>query len=143
VGTAAFRVFELEVARTGLGRAEIERAGRDDVVSISRHACRGHAFPGGATLTTVLFVERVTGRLVGAQMAGRGVVGKRIDVLATALHANMTVEDIERLDLAYAPPIAPVYDPILIAASVARKDLARARQRSNGGTGSSSGTEAS
>jgi NADPH-dependent 2,4-dienoyl-CoA reductase/sulfur reductase-like enzyme len=127
VGTAAFRVFELEVGRTGLGRAEIERAGRNALTSISKHASRGHAFPGSATLTTVLFVERGTGRLIGAQMAGRGVVGTRIDVFATALHANMTVEDIERLDLAYAPPIAPVYDPILIAASVARKDLERAR----------------
>jgi NADPH-dependent 2,4-dienoyl-CoA reductase/sulfur reductase-like enzyme len=128
VGTAAFRVFEVEVGRTGLGRADIERAGRDDLVSISTHASRGHAFPGSAPLTTVLFVERDTGRLVGAQMAGRGVVGTRIDVFATALHANMTVDDIERLDLAYAPPIAPVYDPILIAASVARKDLERARR---------------
>lgn len=128
VGTAAFRVFEVEVGRTGLGRADIERAGRDDLVSISRHASRGHAFPGSEPLTTVLFVDRGTGRLVGAQMAGRGVVGTRIDVFATALQANMTVDDIERLDLAYAPPIAPVYDPILIAAGVARKDLERARR---------------
>jgi hypothetical protein len=50
-------------------------------------------------------------------------VGKRIDVLATALHAKMTVDDVERLDLSYAPPLAPVYDPILIAATVARKKL--------------------
>lgn len=49
----------------------------------------------------------------------------RIVVLATALHAHMTVDDIEPIDLAYAPPIAPVYDPVLIAASVARKDLER------------------
>jgi NADPH-dependent 2,4-dienoyl-CoA reductase/sulfur reductase-like enzyme len=83
----------------------------------------GHAYPGSTPVTTVLFVERRTGRLLGAQMVGREGVAGRIDVLATALHARMTVAQIESLDLAYAPPLAPVYDPVLIAAGVARKDL--------------------
>jgi hypothetical protein len=56
-------------------------------------------------------------------MAGVGVVAKRIDVFATALAAGFTVEALEGLDLSYAPPFAPVYDPILIAAAVARKEL--------------------
>ena len=55
-------------------------------------------------------------------MVGRGVVGKRIDVFATALFANLSVHDVADLDLTYAPPIAPVYDPILIAARVAEKE---------------------
>jgi hypothetical protein len=59
-------------------------------------------------------------------VGGEGVAG-RIDVLATALHARMTVAQIESLDLAYAPPLAPVYDPVLIAAGVARKDLQNQR----------------
>jgi hypothetical protein len=56
-------------------------------------------------------------------MVGSESVAERIDVLATALHARMTVQQIEALDLAYAPPLAPVYDPVLVAASVAKKGL--------------------
>jgi NADPH-dependent 2,4-dienoyl-CoA reductase/sulfur reductase-like enzyme len=125
VGTAAFKVFDLEVSRTGLGVAEARRQGFDAVSAVSRHGSRGHAYPGGKSITTVLVAERGTGRLLGAQMVGEAVA-KRVDVFATALHARMTVEDVESLDLSYAPPFAPVYDPILIAATVARKELAAA-----------------
>jgi hypothetical protein len=72
-------------------------------------------------------------------MAGGGVVGKRIDVFATALTTGLTVEQIEDLDLSYAPPLAPVYDPVLIAATVARKRLAAAARKETaaaGGAGS-------
>jgi NADPH-dependent 2,4-dienoyl-CoA reductase/sulfur reductase-like enzyme len=123
VGTAGFKLFEIEVARTGLGMADVRRLGIDALSSNSRHRSRGHAYPGGRTTDTVLIVERSSGRLLGAQMAGE-TAAKRIDVLAAALQAKMTVADVEQLDLSYAPPFAPVYDPILVAASVARKDLA-------------------
>jgi len=123
VGTAGFKAFDLEVGRTGLGLAEARHLGFDAIASRSRHKSRGHSYPGGTDVTTVLVVERATGRLLGAQMIGEDA-GKRIDVLATALHAGMTVDDLEGLDLAYAPPLAPVYDPVLIAATVARKELA-------------------
>jgi len=69
-----------------------------------------------ASMTTKLIAERGTGRLLGAQIVGREQAAKRIDVLATALWNGMTVEDIIGLDLAYAPPFAPVWDPVLIAA---------------------------
>lgn len=126
VGTAGFKVFDLEVARTGLGAAEIERAGVQALRVPSRHLDRSMHYPGSAPVDTVLFVERDTRRLVGAQMVGRTGIAKRIDVLATALYANMSIDDIEALDLSYAPPFAPVYDPILIAAAAARKALASA-----------------
>jgi NADPH-dependent 2,4-dienoyl-CoA reductase/sulfur reductase-like enzyme len=122
VGTAAFKVFDLEVGRTGLSLTEARREGCDAVSAVSHHGSRGHAYPGGKTITTVLVAERGTGRLLGAQMVGENVA-KRVDVFATALHARMSVEDIESLDLSYAPPFAPVYDPILIAATVARKEI--------------------
>jgi NADPH-dependent 2,4-dienoyl-CoA reductase/sulfur reductase-like enzyme len=125
VGTAAFKVFDLEVGRTGLGPEEARRAGFDAVTALSRHGSRGHAYPGGAAITTVLVAEEGSGRLLGGQMAGAGAVAKRVDVLATALYARLTVADLESLDLSYAPPFAPVYDPILIAATVARKELSR------------------
>jgi NADPH-dependent 2,4-dienoyl-CoA reductase/sulfur reductase-like enzyme len=128
VGTAAFRVFDLEVARTGLGEAEAGRLGLGSVAATSVHRSRGHAYPGGSSITTVLLAERGSGRLLGGQMAGGEGVAKRIDVLAAVLHARGTVEDLEQLDLSYAPPFAPVYDPLLVAATVARKELASAER---------------
>ncbi|MHB8257453.1 MAG: FAD-dependent oxidoreductase [Acidiferrobacterales bacterium] len=127
-GTAGFRVFDLEVARTGVGAAEIGGYGLDVLSSVSRHSSRGHHYPGSAPITTVVFVERGSGRLLGAQMAGADTVAKRIDVFATALRARMSVHDVESLDLCYAPPFAPVYDPVLIAATVARKSGSGPRQ---------------
>ncbi len=121
VGTAGFKVFGIEVARTGVGAAEISRHGLDALSCVSRHSSRGHHYPGSATITTVLFVERGSGRLLGAQMAGGDTVAKRIDVFAVALRARMRVDEVESLDLSYAPPFAPVYDPVIIAAAVARK----------------------
>lgn len=123
VGTAAFRSFDLVVGRTGLGPAEITRAGIDAIASTSTHESRGHAYPGSRKITTVLFAERGTRRLLGAQMIGAEGIAGRIDVYATALVAGMTVDRIERLDLAYSPPLAPVYDPVLVAATVAAKAL--------------------
>ena len=126
VGTAAFRVFDLEVGRAGAGATEITDGGLQAVSAVSRHNSRGHHFPGATQITTVLFAERGSGRLLGVQMAGADVVAKRVDVFATALQAGMTLADIESLDLSYAPPFAPVYDPVIIAATVARKALAKA-----------------
>lgn len=127
VGSAAFKVFGLEVGRTGLAPAEAARAGLDAVAAPSTHRSRGHAYPGSKTLTTVVIAERGSGRLLGAQMVGAEGVTGRIDVFATALTARMAVEQVEQLDLAYAPPLAPVYDPVLIAAGVAAKETAEKR----------------
>ncbi|MFO0695204.1 MAG: FAD-dependent oxidoreductase [Polyangiales bacterium] len=121
VGTAGFKVFDLEVARTGLGAGEIARLGRRVSRSTSTQSSRGHAYPGGAPVTSVLFVDPETHTILGAQMVGHAAVAKRIDVFATAILAGLTVEEVEDLDLSYAPPFAPVYDPILIAANVATK----------------------
>jgi len=123
--TAAFKVFDLHVGRTGLNLREAEAVGLSAIRSVSKHRTRGHNYPGSSPITTVLTVERETGRLLGAQMvASEGVAG-RTNVYATALLAGMDVDDLAALDLAYAPPLAPVYDPILIAARVAQKDLGK------------------
>ena len=73
-----------------------------------------------------LVVERRTGRLLGAQVVGREGAAKRIDTLAVALWNRMTVEDVAMLDLGYAPPFSPVWDPVLIAARKAA-DAVRAQ----------------
>jgi NADPH-dependent 2,4-dienoyl-CoA reductase/sulfur reductase-like enzyme len=121
VGTAAFKVFEMQVAKSGLDSHDITRLDLQAVTSVSEQPSRAQSVGGGEPIRTVVYAEQSTERLLGAQMAGRDGVAHRIDVIATALHVNMTLEDVEALDLAYAPPFAPVYDPILIAATVARK----------------------
>lgn len=114
-GTAVVKVFGLEVARTGLTLAEARDAGlaaaATDVVSRSR----AKYYPGAQPLH-VRLVHTPEGLLLGGQLAGREGAAKRIDVLATALHAGLAVTDLAALDLSYAPPFAPVYDPVLAAA---------------------------
>jgi NADPH-dependent 2,4-dienoyl-CoA reductase/sulfur reductase-like enzyme len=122
VASAAFKVFDLQVARTGLNESELKKSSTPWLSAKSEQPSRAASYqPEPEPITSVLFFERDSERLLGAQMVGRDGVGQRIDVFATALHARMTLEQIEDLDLAYAPPFAPVYDPILIAATVARK----------------------
>ena len=121
VGTAVVKVFDLEVARTGL---TAEEAGPDAVSTDVVHQSRAKYYPGGAPMH-VRLVHEPGGRLLGGQLAGRDGVAKRIDVLATALYAGLDVADLAALDLSYAPPFAPVYDPILIAAQRAGRSAAR------------------
>lgn len=72
-------------------------------------------------MRTVLLFEKGTGLLLGGQMVGQDVVAKRLDVLAVAVYKQMTVFELAELDLSYAPPYAPVWDPLLIAANQAVK----------------------
>lgn len=123
VGTAVFKVFELEVARTGISEKQAKEEGIDYVSTVIEHSSRAHYYPGGSKIRVKLIAERKTGRLLGAEMVGRDGVAKRIDVFATALHARMSIDEIAGLDLSYAPPFAPVWDPILIAANDIEKKL--------------------
>jgi NADPH-dependent 2,4-dienoyl-CoA reductase/sulfur reductase-like enzyme len=123
VGTAVFKVFELEVARTGISEKQAKEEGIDYVSTVIEHGSRAHYYPGGSKIRVKLIAEKRTGRLLGAEMVGRDGVAKRIDVFATALHARMSIGEIAGLDLSYAPPFAPVWDPILIAANDIEKKL--------------------
>ena len=116
VGTAVTRVCSLEVARTGLREAEAERAGLRFVSTLTESTTRAGYFPGARPITIKMIAEKRSGRLLGAQIVGEEGAAKRIDVLATAIWNGMTVEEVSGLDLSYAPPFAPVWDPVLIAA---------------------------
>jgi len=116
VGTAVTKVCDLEVGRTGLLERDAEAAGFDFVTATVRSTNRAGYFPGAAGMTVKMIAERRTGRLLGAQVVGRAEAAKRIDALAIALWNEMTVEEMSGLDLGYAPPYAPVWDPVLIAA---------------------------
>lgn len=114
VGTTAVKVFELEVARTGLSLEEAQAVGFDALTSEDESWSRAGYYPNGAKISTRIVHDK-SGRLLGAQMVGREGVAGRIDVYAAALHANLKLEELNRLDLAYAPPFAPTIDPILRA----------------------------
>jgi NADPH-dependent 2,4-dienoyl-CoA reductase/sulfur reductase-like enzyme len=116
IGTAVTKVCSLEVARTGLREDEADRAGLRYVSTVVRSTTRAGYYPDAQPITTKLIAEKRSGRLLGAQIVGREGAAKRIDVLATAVWNEMTVEEISGLDLSYAPPFAPVWDPVLIAA---------------------------
>ena len=116
VGTAALKVCDLQVARTGLSSAEAREAGFEAVSATIEHISRARYYPGGAPMTVSMIAERGSGRLLGAQLAGREGVAKRVDVVAAALHSRVTARDLSEFDLSYAPPFAPVWDPLLLAA---------------------------
>ncbi|HUX76609.1 MAG TPA: FAD-dependent oxidoreductase [Anaerolineae bacterium] len=121
VGTMVVRAFDLAVARTGLTASHAQALGYAVRAPMIEALDATHYFPGVAPIHVKLVVDDETGRLLGGQIAGRRGVAKRIDVLATALHHRLTVADLQRLDLSYAPPFAPVWDPILVAANVAAR----------------------
>ena len=125
VGTAVVKVFDLEVARTGLSLSEARAAGLAAVATDVTSRSRAKYYPGGSPLH-VRLVHAPDGRLLGAQMAGREGAAKRIDVLATALHARLGIDDLAALDLSYAPPYAPAYDPVLLAANQAARSVGTA-----------------
>jgi len=116
LGTAVTRVCRCEIARTGLNSAEAAEAGFAVETATVESSTRAGYFPGAEPLTVKVAVERGTARLLGAQVVGREGAAKRIDVFATALAVEMTVDRLLNLDLSYAPPFGPVWDPVLIAA---------------------------
>jgi CoA-dependent NAD(P)H sulfur oxidoreductase len=118
VGTAVVKVFDLAVGRTGLTLAEADVEGLQATATDAVGRSRAKYYPGTEPVA-VRLVHESNGRLLGAQMVGVDGVAKRIDVLATALQAGFTIDDIAALDLSYAPPYAPVYEPVLVAAQAA------------------------
>jgi NADPH-dependent 2,4-dienoyl-CoA reductase/sulfur reductase-like enzyme len=126
LGTAITRVGDLEVARTGLNEREAAAAGFEFVTATNTAPSRAHYYPDGSDVTVKLVAERRTGRLLGGQIVGGAGAGKRIDVVATALWNDMTVEELGGIDLAYAPPFSPVWDPVLLAAGRAAGAVAAA-----------------
>jgi NADPH-dependent 2,4-dienoyl-CoA reductase/sulfur reductase-like enzyme len=122
VGTMVVRCFDLAIASTGLTAASARAMGMDEVQETTIQAKDiSHYFPGASDIQVKLIAQGDDQRLLGGQIVGRRGVAKRIDVLATALYNRMTVPELRDLDLSYAPPFAPVWDPLLVAANVAAR----------------------
>jgi NADPH-dependent 2,4-dienoyl-CoA reductase/sulfur reductase-like enzyme len=116
LGTALTKVGDLEVARTGLCTTQAEDAGFAFRTDTIESTTRAGYHPGAAGIAVKLISEQGSGQLLGAQVVGGPGSGKRIDVLAMAIWAGLTAEDVAGSDLSYAPPFSPVYDPVVVAA---------------------------
>jgi NADPH-dependent 2,4-dienoyl-CoA reductase/sulfur reductase-like enzyme/rhodanese-related sulfurtransferase len=118
MGTTIFKVFDFNVAKTGLNMREAEKEGFHPVQAIVRGYGQAHYYPGERESALKVIADKETGRILGGQAVGIGPSDKFIDVLAMALHGKMTCRDFSNVDLAYAPPYSPALSPVIVAANV-------------------------
>jgi NADPH-dependent 2,4-dienoyl-CoA reductase/sulfur reductase-like enzyme/rhodanese-related sulfurtransferase len=123
MGTTIFKCFGFNVAKTGLNMKEAGKEGFHAIQAIVRGFDRAHYYPGQKESTLKLIADEKTGRILGGQAIGEGPSDKFIDILAMALHAKMTCQELASVDLAYAPPFSPVLSPIIVAANVLTNKL--------------------
>ena len=118
-GTAIVKIFNMSAASTGANEKTLKQNQTPYLVSYTHSDSHAAYYPGAELMSIKLVFSPDDGKLLGAQIVGRGGVDKRIDVLATALRGGMTVFDLEELELAYAPPFSSAKDPVNIAGFVA------------------------
>ena len=123
MGTAIFKTFDFNVAKTGLNMREAEKEGFHPVQAIVRGFDRAHYYPGRKESTLKVIADKETGRILGGQAVGEGSSDKFIDILAMALHGRMTCQQLASVDLAYAPPFSPALSPVIVAANVLMNKL--------------------
>ena len=123
-GTAVVKAFDLEAGRTGIIDEERARDAGFDPVSVTiTSSSRAHYYPGGSAIEIEMVADADTERVIGAAMVGEEGVTNRVDTVTTALYAEMDVQQVEYLDLSYAPPFGPTWDPVLTAAKVLNSKL--------------------
>lgn len=114
-GSSVLKLFDLTIATTGLTESAAKASGIDAGQVILSPASHATYYPGAGSMTMKVLFERGGGRILGAQIIGTDGADKRIDVIATAIRANMTASDLTELDLAYAPPYSSAKDPVNMA----------------------------
>ena len=123
VGAQSFKVFDLEVAATGLDEREAAQSGFHAVSTLVWGNAIAGSMPGNTKLGLKLIADRATGKLLGAQAVGKAGAVSRINTLSAALWAGLTLDDVGWLDLAYAPPFSGSWDPIHIAAQALKREI--------------------
>jgi NADPH-dependent 2,4-dienoyl-CoA reductase/sulfur reductase-like enzyme len=123
VGAQSFKIFDLEVAATGLTEREAAESGFHPVGMLSWGNAIAGSMPGNTKLGLKLIVDRATGKLLGAQAVGKAGAVSRINTLSAALWSGMTLDDVGWLDLAYAPPVGPAWDLIHTTAQALKRKL--------------------
>jgi NADPH-dependent 2,4-dienoyl-CoA reductase/sulfur reductase-like enzyme len=116
IGTAVSKICKYEVARTGLTEREAREVGVDAFAVTIDATTRAGYYPGAKPIKVKLVVQRDGGRVLGGQIVGEEGAAKRIDVVAMAVWTEMTVTELLSVDLGYAPPFSPLWDPVLVAA---------------------------
>ena len=114
-GSSVIKVFNLTAATTGINETNARKSGLDAETVILSPMSHASYYPGGKVMTMKVVFEKETYRLLGAQIVGYDGVDKRIDVLATAIHAGLKATQLKDLDLAYAPPYSSAKDPVNMA----------------------------
>ena len=118
LGALIVKVFEMNIGKVGLSEREAIKEGFTTEATIVPASDISHYYPGAKDIIIKLIADVPTGKILGAEIVGTGVVDKRIDIIATALTFGATVDQISKLDLAYAPPYAMAMDAIIVAANV-------------------------
>lgn len=126
LGSQITKVFDLYIGQTGLTCAQAKEEGYQAGESTIRKLDRASYYPGGQINEITLVVDKASGKVLGAQAMGSETISGRLNLLAAAITAGLTATNLSELDLVYAPPVAPVYDPILIAGSQAEKLVKKA-----------------
>ena len=120
IGSIIFKAFDFTVAKVGLSEKEAIENGFDVLVTIAPSPDRCHFYPKMNNLRLKIIVDKKTNKIIGAQAAGMGVIDKRIDVLATAIQAGLTIDQLSYLDLPHSPPYSAEMDNVIVLANVAR-----------------------
>jgi len=122
-GTSIVKIFDITVAVTGNNERSLKKNNIAYEKSFTHSASHAGYYPGAIPMSVKLLFGKADGKLLGAQIVGYEGVDKRIDVLSTAMRAGMTVYDLEKLELAYAPPYSSAKDPVNIAGYTASNIL--------------------
>ncbi|MCK5879559.1 MAG: FAD-dependent oxidoreductase [Holophagae bacterium] len=125
ISSAEFKLFEMEVARTGMTLHEAVENEFDAEEIVIRTTSAAHGYPESCPIQVEMVGDRKSGQLLGAQMIGETGVAERINIVAVAVFNGNTVDEFSMFDLAYAPPFAPVWDPVLVAANVLKGKLGK------------------
>ncbi|WP_432662275.1 FAD-dependent oxidoreductase [Wukongibacter baidiensis] len=118
LGTTVVKLFGLNAAKTGLSEMAAKKEGYDAISVLVPGNDKAHYYPGYRMILTKLIADKKTHKVLGAQVIGEGVVDKPIDIIATAITLGAKVEDLEKLDLAYAPPFSMAMSTTILAANV-------------------------
>ena len=123
LGTAIFKVFDFQVARTGLSFKEALDSEFDPVEVVIKTRSKAHTCKNSRKIYLNMIGDKKTGKLLGLFMVGKEGVARRINSGAVALHSKMQVKDLAEVDMAYAPPFSPVWDPVILAAGELAKAI--------------------
>ncbi len=123
LGTAICKVFNMNIARTGLTEKQAKDGGYDFITILNPAPDRAHYHPDAKLIIIKLIVDKKKRNILGAQIVGPGDVAKRIDVIANTICTGATIDDIVSSDLAYAPPFSPALDNVIVAAHIAQNKI--------------------